>query len=154
VRGSFEAPGGVAFERTYMHHPGAVGIVPLDGSDVLMVRQYRPALDEVMLEIPAGTIDDGESPLDCAVRELEEEVGARAASVSHLLTYAVAVGVSDERLHLYVARGLTLGTPAADGVEEQHMTIERLALSDVAGAIADGRIVDAKTIIALLMVGS
>ena len=154
VDGEFEAPDGELFRRTFLRHPGAVAIVPIDGDDVVLVRQYRPALDVELLEIPAGTLDKGddETPESCAIRELAEEIGATAGSIRHLSTYAVAAGVSSERLHLFVARDLTLGSPQADGVEEQSMTIERLPLSEARAAIADGRIVDAKTIIGLLMV--
>jgi ADP-ribose diphosphatase len=155
VDGEFAAPDGETFHRTYLRHPGAVGIVAIDGDDVVLVRQYRPALGDELLEIPAGTLDkgDGESPESCAVRELAEEIGATAESLEHLMTYVVAAGVSSEQLHLYVARGLTFGARQADGVEERAMTVERLPLAEARGAIADGRIADAKTIIGLLLVG-
>lgn len=153
VTGSFEGPGGERFERTYLHHPGAVAVVPVDGVSVVLVRQYRPALGRELLEIPAGTLDKGaeESPAACAGRELMEEVGAVAGSLTHLATYAVAPGVSSEHLHLYVARDLTLGETSADGIEEEAMTVERLAVADVDAAIADGRVEDAKTIVGLLL---
>jgi len=86
------------------------------------------------------------------VRELAEEVGAVAEEWRHLATYSVAPGVSSEQLHLYLAAGLTFGTRQADGIEEETMTVERLALADARAAIADGRITDAKTIIGLLLV--
>lgn len=154
VEGEFEAPDGQAFRRTFLRHPGAVAIVAVDGDEVVLVRQYRPALGVELLEIPAGTLDKGddETPEGCAVRELAEEIGATARSIEHLATYVVAAGVSSERLHLFVARDLTFGEPAADGVEEQAMTIHRLPLAGARAAIADGRITDAKTIIGLLLV--
>jgi ADP-ribose pyrophosphatase len=152
VSAQFEAPGGERFERTFLRHPGAVGIVAVDGDDAVLVRQYRPALDRTLLEIPAGTLDrPGEDPLDCAVRELAEEVGATAAHWEHLATYGVAVGVSDEMLHLYLATGLTFGARAADGIEEQSMTVERFAWRDVLDGVVDGRLADAKTILGLLL---
>jgi 8-oxo-dGTP pyrophosphatase MutT (NUDIX family) len=153
VTGSFEAPDGERFERTYLRHPGAVAVVPVDGASVVLVRQYRPALGRQLLEIPAGTLDKGahESPAACAERELAEEVGAVAGSLVDLVSYAVAPGVSSEELHLFVATDLTFGETAADGIEEQTMTVERLAVADVDAAIADGRITDAKTIIGLLL---
>jgi ADP-ribose pyrophosphatase len=154
VDAEFEGPDAQRFSRTYVRHPGAVGIVAIDGEDIVLVRQYRPALGTELLEIPAGTLDkgDGETPEACAVRELAEEVGATAESMQHLLSYVVAAGVSSERLHLFVARGLTFGERAGQGVEEQAMTVERLPLADARAAIADGRISDAKTIIGLLVV--
>ncbi|GAC1356164.1 MAG: NUDIX hydrolase [Acidimicrobiales bacterium] len=152
VEGRFEAPGGETFARTFLRHPGAVGIVAIDGDDAVLVRQFRPAMGCEVLEIPAGTLDkQGEEPSACAVRELAEEIGATAASVEHLTTYGVAVGISDELMHLYLASELTFGERTADGIEEQTMTVERLALDDVPAAIADGRLTDAKTILGLLL---
>jgi 8-oxo-dGTP pyrophosphatase MutT (NUDIX family) len=156
VRGRFEDPAGRPFDRTYVEHPGAVAVVALDGDDVLLVRQFRAPLGAELLEIPAGTLDkgDAESPLECGVRELAEEVGARADRWDHLATYAVAPGISSEVLHLYLARDLTLGDRRADGIEEESMTVERLVLSEAPAAIATGRITDAKTIIGLLLVAA
>ncbi len=152
VEAEFEAPGGEQFSRTFLRHPGAAGIVAIDGDEAVLVRQYRPVMGREVLEIPAGTLDrPGEAPAACAVRELAEEAGATAAHWEHLATYGVAVGISDEQLHLYLATELTFGEREADGIEEQTMTVERLALADVPAAIADGRLADSKTIIGLLM---
>lgn len=152
VQGRFEAPGGETFERTFLRHPGAVGIVAIDGDDAVLVRQFRPAMGREVLEIPAGTLDKpGEEPRACAVRELAEEIGATAGAVEHLTTYGVAVGISDELMHLYLASELTFGARTADGIEEQTMTVERLSLDEVPAAITDGRLTDAKTILGLLL---
>jgi ADP-ribose pyrophosphatase len=152
VEAEFVAGDGTPFTRTILRHPGAAAIVPIDGEDVVLVRQFRPALGAELLEIPAGTLDrPDESPSACAARELEEEIGARATRLDHLVSYAVAPGVSDERLHLYLATGLTFGARAADGIEEQAMTVERLPLDDAVAACADGRIQDAKTIVGILL---
>jgi len=152
VEASFVAPDGAPFSRTFLRHPGATAVVALDGDSVVLVRQFRPALGSSLLEIPAGTLDrPGEPPLECAVRELREEIGAQASRLEHLASYAVAPGVSDERLHLYLATGLTFGARAADGIEEEEMTVERLVFADAVAACADGRIEDAKTIIGLLL---
>jgi len=153
VEGEFEAPSGERFSRTFLRHPGAVGIVAVDGDHVWLVRQFRPPLGRDLLEIPAGTLDrPDEEPLACAVRELAEEVGATAREWEHLTTYGVAVGISTEELHLYRAGGLTFAGRQADGIEEQLMTVERFPLDEVPAAIRDGRIADAKTIIGLLLV--
>jgi 8-oxo-dGTP pyrophosphatase MutT (NUDIX family) len=150
VKGTFEAPDGARFERDIVRHPGAVGVVPVDGDEVVLVRQYRPVMNTELLEIPAGTRDkEGEAPLETAVRELAEEIGATAASVEPLISYWVAPGVSDERMHLFLATGLTFGDTEADGPEEQHMTVERIRLGDVDAMVADGRIADAKSIVGL-----
>ncbi|MHB8464645.1 MAG: NUDIX hydrolase [Acidimicrobiales bacterium] len=152
VEREFESPTGERFQRTFLRHPGAVAIVPIDGDDVLLVRQFRPALGREMLELPAGTLDKGmESPLDCARRELAEEVGAVADHVEHLISYAAAAGISDEWMHLYVATGLRIGPRAADGIEEREMTVERMPLRSARAAITSGEIVDAKTIIGVLL---
>ena len=166
VKGTFETPDGGRFTRDIIRHPGAVGVVPVlragpapgaaaGGSaalTVLMVRQYRPVFDAPLLEIPAGTRDvAGESPEATARRELAEEIGATAEHLHHLATYAVAPGVSDEQMHLYLATGLTLGDSQADGPEEQHMTTEQIRLADTPELIASGRISDAKSIIGLLL---
>jgi ADP-ribose pyrophosphatase len=158
VQGTFEAPDGSTFTRDIIRHPGAVGVVPvLDSTDpnvatVLMVRQYRPVLDAMILEIPAGTRDPADrDPAATAVRELAEEVGATAEHLEQLVSYAVAPGVSDERMDLFLATGLTLGTTWADGPEEAHMTIERIRLADAPELVANGEVADAKSIIGLLL---
>jgi ADP-ribose pyrophosphatase len=157
VEGDFVGPTGEAFARTFLRHPGAVGIVPIEetasGPVAVLVRQYRAALGRELLEIPAGTLDQGdtETPAGCAVRELAEEIGAVADSIEPMVTYVVAAGISDEELHLFVATGLHFGERDAQGLEEQAMTIERIALADVPDAIASGYIADAKTIIGLLL---
>jgi len=154
VRAHFEDPDGTPFDRDIVRHPGAVAVVPLDGDEVVLVRQYRPVKDGDLLELPAGTRDkDGEAPEATARRELQEEIGATAASLEHLTTYWVAPGVSDEQMHLYLGTGLTFGERALDGIEEQHMTIERIKLADAPSLIASGHIIDAKSIIGLLLVG-
>jgi 8-oxo-dGTP pyrophosphatase MutT (NUDIX family) len=155
VEATFEAPDGSRFTRDILRHPGAVGVVAVDQDEVLMVRQYRPAIDEWLLEIPAGTRDQpGEEPRSTAVRELAEEVGATAASVVPLASYLVAPGVSDEVMHLFLATGLRLGRRSADGPEEEHMTVERIRLPDAPALIASGAIQDAKSIVGLLLAGS
>jgi 8-oxo-dGTP pyrophosphatase MutT (NUDIX family) len=152
VEGTFEAPDGSRFSRDIVRHPGAVGVVPLVDDEVVMVRQYRPVIDDGLLEIPAGTRDQpGEDPLATAVRELAEEVGATAGDIEHLATYLVAPGVSDEQMTLYLASDLTFAGRLADGPEEEHMTVERIALADAPALIAAGRIADAKSIVGLLL---
>jgi 8-oxo-dGTP pyrophosphatase MutT (NUDIX family) len=155
VRGQFEGPDGKRFERDIIRHPGAVGVVAVDGPEVVLVRQYRPVMDAELLEIPAGTMDHaGEVPEATARRELQEEIGATATSLEHLSSYWVAPGVSDERMHLYLATGLSFGARQLDGIEEQHMTIERIGLAEAPALIAQGQIVDAKSIVGLLLAAS
>ena len=153
VEGTFEDPSGERFERDLVHHPGAVSVVPLvsDGL-VLLVRQYRAAVDRVLLEIPAGKRDvDGEDPEVTAARELEEEVGMRAADLRKLGEFYNSPGFCDEHSFVYLATGLEPTETSAQGVEEQHMTVEEVALDDVPGLVASGELMDAKSIIGLAL---
>lgn len=152
VVGEFTAPDGHRFERDLVHHPGAVSVVPVDGDHAVLVRQYRAALDQHLLEIPAGIRDvDDESPEATAARELEEEVGMRADTLELLCRFYNAPGFSDEEIVVYLATGLTATEVRPDGHEEQHMTVERVRLDDVESLIARGELVDAKSIIGLLL---
>ena len=154
ARATFEDPDGGEFERDVVHHPGAVSVVPVvdEGTAVLLVRQYRAAVDRELLEIPAGKRDvDGEPVERTARRELEEEVGMRAGRLEKLAEFYNSAGFSDERSFVFMALDLEPGSVAAQGVEEQHMTIQQVALDDVPDMIADGRLVDAKTIIGLVL---
>jgi len=155
-RARFEAPDGTEFERDVVHHPGAVAIVPVvdDGNAVLLVRQYRPALDQHLLEIPAGLRDkEGEPPEDTARRELTEEVGMRAGRIEKLCVFHNSPGFCDEQVHVYLGLDLEPAENGQDlqGIEEAHLTIERIALDDVARLIHEGRLTDAKTIVGLTL---
>lgn len=151
--GRFAAPDGSEFERDVVRHPGAVSAVPLLGDGtVILVRQYRAAVDRELLEIPAGKCDvEGEDPAVTAARELEEEIGVRAGRLDRLAGFLNSPGFCDERSVVFLARDLVPCDPSAHGVEESHMTIEHVAMADVPGLIAGGEIVDAKTIIGLLL---
>ena len=147
------APDGDVLEREVLHHPGAVGVLPLhDDGTVTLVTQYRAALDAEVIEIPAGVRDvDGEPQARTAQRELVEEAGLAAASVEHLVTFHNSPGCSDEAVDLFLATGLTDVDDDRQGVEEEHMTVTRLPLGDAVAMVHDGRITDAKTVIALLL---
>ncbi len=151
----FAAPDGSEFEREVVRHPGAVSVVALmDGHPrrVLLVRQYRAALDRELLEIPAGKRDvAGEPPEVTAARELEEEVGMRAGRLEELGRFHNSAGFCDEHSIVYLATGLTACATTAFGVEEEHMTVEQVALDDVPALVADGTLTDAKSIIGLLL---
>lgn len=131
-------------------HPGAVGMVPLleDGT-VLLLRQYRHAVRGVLLEIPAGKLDRVEPPLECAVRELAEEVGKKADRMIELAEFYNSPGYSDERFYLYLATGLsdTDGQPEDD----EFLQPAPIHIGDAADLIASGIIRDAKSIIGLTM---
>ena len=150
--GTFRSPDGVVLERDVVKHPGAVSVVPVDGDEVILVRQYRAALGRDLLEIPAGKRDvPGEPPEATAVRELEEEIGMRAATLVPLAEFYNSAGFSDEYSYVYLATDLVAGEQSLQGVEEQHMTVERHRLADVPAMIAAHELVDAKTIIGLLL---
>ncbi len=152
VNATFVDPDGFTFEREIVRHPGAVCIVPLeaDGKSVLMVRQYRGALDRMVLELPAGKLDvPGEAPELCARRELIEEVGREATSLTELGRFHNSPGFTDETTTCYLAEGRLEVQHARQGVEEQHMTIESIPLAAVPELFASGELSDAKSLIAI-----
>jgi ADP-ribose pyrophosphatase len=154
ARGTFSAPDGTQFERDVVHHPGAVSMVPYleDTGEVVMVRQYRAAIDRVLLEIPAGKRDvDGEAPEVTAQRELVEEIGMRAGRLELLAEFYNSPGFSDEYSYTYLAGDLQPDAPERHGIEEEHMTLERIRLDDVPALIQRREIVDAKTIVGLML---
>lgn len=154
VESTFVDPDGEEFTREVVHHPGAVSVVPVlgDGATAVLVRQYRSAIERLLLEIPAGKLDvDGEASVAAAARELEEEVGYRAGRLEKLAEFYNTPGFCDEHATVYLATELEPCGLSAQGVEERHMTIEHVALADVPAMIGDGRLVDAKTIIGLTL---
>jgi ADP-ribose pyrophosphatase len=155
--GTFESPSGEEFQRDIVRSPGAVGVVPvrdIDGaSTVVLVRQYRPALDRMVLEIPAGVRDVTDEPTEMtAMRELAEEVGLHAGRLEYLTNYYTSAGMTDSILHLYLATDLSTVTATAHGPEEEHMEIVELPLAKAIDMVAHGEIHDAKTVIGLLLV--
>jgi ADP-ribose pyrophosphatase len=153
ARRQVATPDGDEVDREIVHHPGAVSVVPLrDDDTVVLVRQYRAALDRVLLEIPAGKRDvSGEAPEVTANRELAEEVGLRANSLVKLVEFYNSAGFSDEHSIVFLGTDLDEVPPDRHGAEEQHMTIEHVPLADVRSLIDRGEITDAKTIIGLLL---
>ena len=152
VEAAFSAPDGERFTRDVVRHPGAVAVVPATArGTVLLVRQYRGPVDRELLEIPAGTRDvDGEDPATTARRELEEEVGVRAASVRHLVTVLNSPGFCDEETLVFLAEGLAPVPPARHGPEERHIDVVEVAWADVDELVSSGAIEDAQTVIGLL----
>ena len=146
---------GETFQRDIVRHRGAVAVVPLtdDEEHVLLVRQFRTPLDDWLLELPAGLRDvDGETEIETARRELEEEVGCVAETVEHLVTLVTAVGFTDEAISIFLAQDLTWTKRHADGAEEKSMTVETVPLAEVGPMIRNGEITDAKTVAGLLLV--
>ena len=129
--------------------PGAVAVVAVDAADrVVLVRQLRPAVGEVLLEIPAGLIDEGEKPLTTAQRELREETGLHGGSWSELTSFWISPGFASQRLTIFAATGLEEGEADPDDGEE--LEIVRWPLVEVAARL--GEIDDAKTVAGLLLV--
>jgi 8-oxo-dGTP pyrophosphatase MutT (NUDIX family) len=154
AQATFVDPEGGEFRRDVVHHPGAVSVVPVvdEGTAVLLVRQYRAAIDRELLEIPAGKRDiDGEPVERTARRELEEEVGMRAGRLEQLAEFYNSPGFCDEHSFVFMALDLEACASSAQGVEEQHMTIERVSFDEVPGLIASGGLVDAKSLIGLAL---
>ncbi|MBA3654468.1 MAG: NUDIX hydrolase [Actinobacteria bacterium] len=153
VEATFESPDGETFARETVRHPGAVSVVPVvDDGNVVVVRQYRASVERDLLEIPAGKRDVvGEPPAATARRELVEEIGMRAGRLEQLAELFMTPGFSDEHMTIFMALDLEACDAQADGPEERHMSIERIALDDVPTLIASGDIADAKTIVGLLL---
>ena len=148
---------GESFDRHVVHHPGAVVVVPVlgrsdGGNDALLVRQFRAAIGRELLEVPAGKRDvDGEAPEATANRELEEEIGYLAGRLDKLAEFYNSPGFCDEYTHLFLATELEERTRGAVSHEEAAMTIERVALDRVDDLIASRELIDAKSIIGLLL---
>jgi ADP-ribose pyrophosphatase len=144
-------PDGSRSIREVIGTPGAVVIVPLtDDGQVRMVRQYRSAIGEYLLELPAGTLEPNESPEQAAPRELAEETGDRAARWRRLAGFYTVPGICDEYLHLFLANDLTPGQTNQEA--DEFIEVVTLPLSEALEMVRRGEIRDAKTIIGLLMV--
>jgi ADP-ribose pyrophosphatase len=142
-------PDGSETLREYIVHPGAVMIVPLLGDDrVVVERQWRYPMGRAMLEFPAGKLEPGEPVLDCAVRELIEETGYRAAEWARAGILHNAIGYSDEGIEIWFARGLTLGERSLDAGE--FLDVFEASIDSLEDAARRGEVTDAKTLIGLL----
>ena len=141
-------PNGSRAEMAVVRHPGSTAVVPLlDDNRVVLELQYRHAVGDYILEIPAGTMEPGELPLDCAKRELEEETGFRATRMIELGPIHILPAYSDEIIHVYIARGLIPARQKLD--QDEILEVEHYPLEQTLKMIADGRITDALTILSL-----
>ena len=147
-------PDGSEAEVDIVRHSGASAVVPFlsdpEGEDpqLLLLRQYRYAADGYLYEIPAGRLDPGEAPADCAARELREETGCTAKQIEPLITMVTTPGFTDERIHLFMATDLTHGEAAREADEFADVVV--LRLSEALELIQRGEIVDGKTALGIL----
>lgn len=133
----------------FIDHKGASAMIPVDrDGKILMVKQYRNAIDNYTLEIPAGGLDPGEDNLSCAIRECEEETGYKANNVKHLIDVHTTVAFSNELIKVYYSNDLTLSTQNLD--ENEYVDLMRFSLDELISMIYSGKITDAKTIAGLL----
>ncbi|MDE5862925.1 MAG: NUDIX hydrolase [Lachnospiraceae bacterium] len=144
-----EVNGNIA-EWDYIHHDGAAAVVAVnDEGKLLMVRQYRNALDRFTLELPAGKLDDPKEPtLECAMRELEEETGYRCENMEYLLTVNTTVAFCNEKIDLYLARNLEKTEQHLDPDEE--INVELWDIKDLQQLIYEGKMTDSKTIAGIM----
>jgi len=139
---------GKTAKREIIEHRGAAAIVPvIQGRDVVLVRQYRYAVAAELLEVPAGTMEQGETPEECAVRELEEETGFRCKEIEKILEFFPVPGYSTEKIHVYIAKGLTKSKMNTE--DDEQISVEILPMENALEKVRSGEIHDAKSICAL-----
>ena len=149
-------PDGSTGQLEMLRHPGASAVVPLlDPADhpdprVMLIRQFRHAAESFIWEVPAGRLDAGETPEQCAARELEEEVGLRAGAMERLTTIYTTPGFTDERIHLFLATDLRPGRQQRES--DEFMEVETRPWSAVMRMVREGEIVDGKTLVSLMFV--
>ena len=135
--------------REVVLHPGGVAAIPvLKDGRLLLIRQFRYPIGKFILEIPAGKLDSGQSPLETIAREIEEETGYCAGVLTHECTFYTTPGISDESIHLFLARELTLKAQRLE--EGEHITVEAYTLEECLEKIRAGEINDGKTILGIL----
>lgn len=140
------------YKTTYdiVVHIGAVAMVPIDSDgQIILVRQYRHSAGKMLLELPAGTLDEGEEPEACAQRELREEIGMAPGSLEKLGDFFLAPGYSTERMYIYLARDLS--AEKLEGDEDENLEVVRMSAEAAFAAIRSGEIEDAKTIVGLFL---
>ncbi|MCQ6277991.1 NUDIX hydrolase [Bacillus sp. EB600] len=145
-----ELPNGKMAKREIIKHPGAVAIIAItDENKIVMVEQFRKALERVIVEIPAGKLEKGEEPAVCARRELEEETGYECRNLELLVSFYTSPGFADEIVHVYIAKGLVKKENAAELDEDEFVNLEELTLDEAIEYIKEQKIYDAKTMFAV-----
>ncbi len=147
-------PDGREGELEMVRHPGASAVIPFltdpagDDPQLLLIKQYRYAAGDFIYEIPAGKLDGDEDPKVCAERELREETGCTAERIEHLYTFFTTPGFTDERIHAFMASGLTRGEVAHE--QDEFMSLETVTLSAALELIRKGELKDAKSALAIM----
>lgn len=142
-------PNGKMAKREIVHHQKAVAIVAFDGSQILMVKQYRTAIEKHMLEIPAGLLEENEDPLLCAHRELQEETGYDARHMELLCSFYPSCGFTDEETYIYLATDLYESKLPED--EDEFIELTKLPLASIPTFISQGETLDGKTALGLTL---
>lgn len=146
-------PNGNTSSREIVNHPGAVAIIALTpDKKLILVEQYRKALERSIIEIPAGKLEKGEEPIHTAVRELEEETGYRAEKLTFIQAFATSPGFADEVIHLFFAENITLVENKAALDEDEFVDLMEVTLEEAEKLVVEGKIYDAKTAFAVLWV--
>ena len=141
---------GITIDIDVIRHPGASAIVPLmSANTVILIKQYRYAVGGFIWEIPAGTLNPGESPIECAKRELVEETGYSANKLEKLTEIVPVPGYSDERIHIYLATGLKKAVQNLD--RDEMLDVHEIDMDEALKMIAKGKIIDSKTISGLYL---
>jgi len=150
-RDEVKLPNGKITNLDIVEHVGAVTILPIDSEgQVWFVRQYRHPTGDAILELPAGTLEAGEDPVDCACREIQEEIGMGAGSLDKIGEFFLAPGYSTEYMHVFLARDLTPSSLPPD--EDEDISVERFPFDVALVKARSGEILDAKTLAALFLV--
>ncbi|KGR79615.1 NUDIX domain-containing protein [Ureibacillus manganicus] len=146
-------PNGKVSKREIVNHPGAVAIIPItDDGKVILVEQYRKALERSIIEIPAGKLELGEAPEHTAIRELEEETGFGCHELTYIQTFATSPGFADEVIHLYVAKQLYKIENKAELDEDEFVSLIEVTLEEAEQMVVEQKIYDAKTAFAVLWI--
>ena len=147
-----QGPTGEKATRIVITHPGAVAVVPLIDDDIILINQYRAPIDANVLEIPAGKLDPTDtSTVEAARRELLEEIGFHAGSLTELTAILTTVGFTDEKITIYLADDLSPGDTDPDGIEEHAATVVRMPFEEAVRLVTTGQISDAKTVSGILL---
>ena len=145
-----EEPGGVHTRREVVRHSGSVAVLAIqDDGRIVLVRQYRYPVDDFVWELPAGRLDEGESPEQAAQRELQEEIGFKAGALSKIAFFHTTPGFCDESMHVF--RGTGLAPSPAKGDEDERIEVRAFTLPDLEAMIDRGEIREGKTLVAILL---